>query len=133
NDGRLDLLITGGTKAHRYAADDRPFYPITTIYHNNVSPANSRPVAPVTPASGIIANQANLTWNAATDDHTPANALTYNIRVGSTPGGCEVFAPSSNVATGYRRIPSRGNMGHLRNQTLSLPDGMYYWSIQSLD
>jgi hypothetical protein len=36
-----------------------------------------------------------LRWNAATDQQTPAPGLTYNLRVGTTPGGAEIISPHS--------------------------------------
>jgi hypothetical protein len=33
-----------------------------------------------------------LSWLAATDDHTPSEGLTYAIKIGTTQGGEEVMS-----------------------------------------
>ena len=46
-----------------------------------------------------------LNWNTANDSQTVSRTLTYNLRVGTTPGGSQVVAPMADTATGYRRVP----------------------------
>ena len=43
------------------------------------------------------------------------------------------MAPTSNLATGYRRVPEPGNTGHKTSRDLKLPPGVYYWSVQTVD
>jgi len=76
-----------------------------------------------------------LSWNSATDDHTPASGLTYNVRAGSTPGGIDLFAGHVNVANGFRRVPALGN-AYLRHSLplTGLTNGQtVYWSVQAVD
>ncbi|GAG06470.1 unnamed protein product, partial [marine sediment metagenome] len=67
-----------------------------------------------------------LSWDGGSDDITPQDMLTYNIRVGTTPG-------SNNIASGI--IPAGpGNAGHHTEYTLKdLSPGTYYWSVQTVD
>jgi len=51
----------------------------------------------------------------ATTGETMAAGLSYNLRVGTTPGGAEVLAPQADLATGTRRQPALGNV---QTQTL---------------
>jgi len=134
NDGRLDLLMSGGTAPQMYYNAHPPFQPITQIYHNNLIVAsNKSPITPPTAASSVHGNAVQFTWDQTTDDHTPLHGLTYNLRVGTSPGASDVFAPSSNVSTGYRRIPRIGSTGNHLTKTLYLPTGTYYWGVQAVD
>jgi len=95
---------------------------------------NSQP----SPPSGLLVARSGstitLSWNAASDAETPSTGLSYNVRIGTTPGGSEVYAGMSG-ASGFRLVPALGN-GQLRlfspflNYALGIP---YYWSVQSVD
>ncbi len=126
NDGKLDILATGFTYSE----------PKTVVYQNNSDIITN--TVPTTP-DGLMAfpkeNGVILTWNVATDQQTPTNSLTYNLRIGTTPGGNDVLSPMSDPANGYRFIPQSGNMGF---KTMVTMEGLksnqeYYWSVQSVD
>jgi hypothetical protein len=118
NDGDLDLLITDS---------------FTRIYRNNALVANTVPSAPTSLVAAVAGDSVVLSWNAANDSETPAAGLTYNLRVGTTPGGSEVVAPMAE-SSGYRKVPQPGNVGHGLFATLkNLPPGTYYWSVQAID
>jgi predicted nucleotidyltransferase len=126
NDGKLDILATGYTN----------LYPKTLIYQNNSDIiTNTVPTIPNELMAFPKENSVILTWNAATDQQTPTNNLTYNIRIGTTPGGSDVFSPMSNPANGYRYIPQSGNMGYKTMVTINglKSNQEYYWSVQSVD
>ncbi len=126
NDGKLDILATGHTN----------LYPKTLIYQNNSDIITN--TAPTTP-DGLIAypkeNSVILSWNTASDQQTSTNSLTYNLRIGTTPGGTDVLSPMSDLSNGYRFVPQSGNIGF---KTMVVFDGLksnqeYYWSVQSVD
>jgi uncharacterized repeat protein (TIGR01451 family) len=123
NDGDLDILLTGSGSSG----------PIAQIYRNDLPATNTKPSAPSGLAAVISGTTANLRWDAAADSQTPTNGLTYNLRVGRTPGAVDVLAPMADGATGYRRIPWLGNAQHGLTATLTLPAGTYYWSAQAID
>ena len=124
NDGRLDIVLMGF---------DASSQPISQVWRNATAATNSTPTAP----SGLqmtVANQvATLNWNASSDDQTPAAGLSYNVRIGTAPGGADVLSPMS-AASGVRRLPQRGNaqarLFAMFNYTLDRP---YYWSVQAVD
>ena len=105
------------------------------LFRNNTDRTNQPPAAP----TGLAATQQSddrvrFAWNAAGDDHTPAAALTYNLRVGTTPGGVDIVAPCSDSATGRRWLVGAGNTGLLAFRDIcGLPPGTYYWSVQAVD
>jgi hypothetical protein len=75
-----------------------------------------------------------LSWEAASDDQTPADGLSYNLRVGTSPGSDDVFSGMSDPATGLRHIPAAGNAQKQLSWTLKVPQtGSYYWSVQAVD
>src|SRR5262249_49751793 len=75
-----------------------------------------------------------LQWDPASDAQTPAGGLSYNLRVGTTPGGIDVLAPQANPVTGGRRLPARGPApaaGWLLGGLT--PGATYYWTGQAVD
>ena len=126
SDGRLDFLITGTTNGDASGA-------IFQVWRNNTPNTNAPPTAP----SGLNVTLAGITptftWGMAADSQTPATGLSYNLRVGTTPGGSEIVA-SMAATTGLRRLPQLGNVQAGSFQTLTLPAGQrYYWSVQAVD
>jgi Concanavalin A-like lectin/glucanases superfamily/FG-GAP-like repeat len=126
NDGRLDILLTG--------TPNNSGQTITEIWRNNTPITNTPPMAP----TGLVAtpgsNGVTFSWNAATDAQTPASGLTYNLRVGTTPGGGELVSPMA-ATSGQRRLPQMGNAQMNLFRTITgLPLGQpIYWSVQAVD
>jgi len=120
NDGRLDILSTGG--------------PAVLLSQNFTPQTNSLPSAP----SGLVeedhANCAVFRWNPATDAQTPGSGLSYNLRVGTTPGGCDIVSPMANLASGRRFVAARGPVQSTRWFLKGLVPGQrYFWSVQAID
>lgn len=133
-DGKIDLLITGGTVGRPHLHYLGPYYPVTKIYKNNSNNINTPPDTPKNLSVDIISGKLKLKWDASNDSQTPSKALTYNLRIGRTPGGHDVVNSVSNVFSGYRRSPKFGNQTFVKNRFLkNLPPGTYYWSVQSVD
>ncbi|WP_293337891.1 FG-GAP-like repeat-containing protein, partial [Microcoleus sp. CAWBG58] len=115
SDGKLDMLL------------DRD------IYRNNSPNANTPPTVPTGLRSQVSNREVSFNWNPATDAQTPAAGLNYNLRVGTTPGGSEIFAPMS-LNNGTREIVGLGNASQNTNwQLKDLQPGTYYWSVQAID
>jgi len=84
------------------------------------------------PASG---SNVTLGWNAASDTQQSGGAgLSYNVRVGTTPGASNVVAPLA-LASGTRLVPKDRNAGERTSYTLTglTPGATYYWSVQAID
>ena len=82
--------------------------------------------------------KARLTWDAGSDDTTPAAALTYNVRVGNEPGKGNVISPMSILEgprEGWRMRHGYGNAGKRREFVVhNLEPGItYYWGVQAQD
>lgn len=124
-DGDVDVLLTG-TIIESIA-------PIAQEYRNEIPHSNQPPSAPAVLAATPAPASVTLTWTAGSDDQTPTESLTYNLRVGTAPGANDVV-PSNAAADGRRLLTARGNVDH--NLAWSLRDlgaGTYYWAVQAID
>ncbi|MDT3408731.1 UNVERIFIED_CONTAM: hypothetical protein QE387_003048 [Pseudacidovorax intermedius] len=83
-DHQLDVLMTG------FDWEDPDLKSFTKLYHNTSGATNAKPNAPTGLQVIKTGNTFNFTWSAASDDKTPANALQYQIKVGTTPGAQDV-------------------------------------------
>ena len=117
-DGRADLLLSGSD-----ASGQRR----TILYNNqgttlpNNSPTPPQALNPPT----VTSNRILFSWSPGADSES--EELTYNLRLGTEPGGNDVF--SGAVTSGP------GNTGFKTNKTLhsSLPPDTYFWSVQTVD
>ncbi|MEJ2634726.1 MAG: T9SS type A sorting domain-containing protein [Calditrichia bacterium] len=125
NDGDLDFMITGMNF----------FYgPQTHIFKNGMDIANTAPQPPVDLSASWQENDLVFTWGDGSDKETERAALTYNLRIGTTPGGQEIKSAMSNPETGVLNQPKLGNVNHNKQWVIKdVPDGPVYWSIQSID
>ncbi|MGD0272324.1 MAG: VCBS repeat-containing protein [Gaiellaceae bacterium] len=123
SDGRLDFLLAGNT-GHGF---------VSRLYRNTSANANHAPGASANLTSVVTGNQVKLSWESATDSKTPSAGLSYNVRVGKTPGGSQVLSPAA-LPNGRRLLPELGNAQERRSLTLTgLHGGTYYWSVQAID
>lgn len=125
NDGDLDILMTGMD-----ALSNR----IAKLYRNESTVRNNPPVPPTNLSSVVAGDTVTLNWDKATDNETPSSGLTYNLRIGITPGGVQIVSPMANASTGFRKLPQLGNT-NLNNSWFikDLAPGTYYWSVQAID
>jgi len=122
NDGDLDLALQG-TKSTG---------PHTLIYRYDTEAENNPPVIVENFSTRFEDPYYIMEWEAATDDLTPASALTYNFRMGSSSLGSDIVSPSSTG--GFLKTPVPGNAGHARQMKVLDPGpGTYYWSVQAID
>jgi len=128
SDGFSDIFLAG-TNSYESA--------YAKMWRNNGGAAstgiNSAPTAPQNLYTEIEDDKVLFFWDKATDEQTPQDGLTYNLRVGTTPNGNEILS-SMSLENGYRLIPFSGNTSNHNSWTLTdLPDGVYYWSVQAID
>lgn len=129
NDGDLDLLVAGDDSAYDVSQSN----PTCKIYRNDGQPANARPAAPTNLSAVESGGNVTFSWAAGSDAKTPASGLTYNLRIGTTPGGNDIMSGNAD-STGLRSIPTMGNVEMRLSWTLkNVPNGIYYWGIQAID
>jgi hypothetical protein len=72
-----------------------------------------------------------------TTDETPAAAMTYNLRVGTSPGACDVVSadadsshPTNNTLLGNVQ---NGTFAKLKVPAGNIAPKQYYWAVQAVD
>jgi hypothetical protein len=117
NDGDLDIVSA------------------SSILLNNRVIHNSGPVIPNGLQTKVSGNQVIMNWNLSSDATTPANAITYNVCVGTSPGVWNVLSPMVDSNTGSRKsVTGMGNAMTNNFKILKgLPVGTYYWAVQAVD
>jgi hypothetical protein len=107
---------------------------VTVIFRNDQLRVNEPPTVPDGLGSVAANGGASLSWNPSTDVQTDSPGLSYNIRMGSSPGAIDIVAPMSDVQTGRRLVSAMGNVQNNTSWTiLDLQPGTYFWSVQAID
>ncbi|HLN22339.1 MAG TPA: FG-GAP-like repeat-containing protein [Bacteroidales bacterium] len=125
-DSKLDLFFTGNTQSGSPSK----------LYVNNTTNANTAPTVPtgLTTSTGTTqVTGVTLSWNKSSDNKTPADALTYNVYIGTSLGAVNKKSPGANTSTGYRRVAQSGDIVTNSWTIKKLPQGTYYWSVQAID
>ncbi|HYQ85715.1 MAG TPA: FG-GAP-like repeat-containing protein [Bacteroidota bacterium] len=131
NDGDLDFALNGWDPDARTA--------ITKIFRNNRGGNSFSPNTPPTTPAGLASSVKGsgsvvLNWKPSLDDQRPAQAISYNVRIGTAPRADNILSAHSDLATGYRRVPRLGNSQYDTTYLgKALSPGVYYWSVQAVD
>lgn len=134
NDGDLDLFFIGYDNS---SSGDVGIF--INDANSNTYSMNEAPSAPTNLYTQVSEDVVQITWDMAVDDHTPQLSLQYNIYIGSLSGTGDVVCAQSIIdpmATdyGFHFMPKPGNCGmQLQFEMGDLTDGLYYWSVQSID
>jgi hypothetical protein len=116
NDNDLDLAYTG------YDG-----YGWTMFYRNENVVQNQPPSAPV-----LSYDQVNgFVISGATDSVTPQHSLTYDLKIGTSPGAADVYHPMADLETGFRKVPGPGRPSFREHRLTA--GGIYYASAQAID
>ena len=123
NDGYNDFLLTG------YNGDPG----ISQLWKNYNPTGNTLPTAPSTLSVVPNGYVTDFSWSGSMDAETPSAGLSYNVRIGTSPGGGDILSPLA-LADGTRLIPDVGNTEAGLESTLPMALGQtYYWSVQAVD
>jgi PKD repeat protein len=117
-DGDQDIIVTGSGD-------------VSIIYKNHLPLNNTLPNQP----DNLIFDSAKFlfSWNPSSDKETKLEALSYNIRIGTTSGGCNIVAPNA-LGTGKRTINGYGNTGQSHDFKYDFKsNNTYFWSVQAID
>jgi len=124
-DGDMDLVISGLKNTGGSS---------TSIYMNNQGANGNK--APTAPKNLKFIDQGQgrilLQWDAATDDHTIASNLYYNLRLGTKPGLSDLRVIQVNETNGKLLTPNTSLIG-TNQYYIELPPGVYFWSVQAID
>jgi hypothetical protein len=123
----IDFAISGVDAGSTYQ---------TRLYPNVKQPANSLPGVPTLESVCWDPNSDRVVfdWSDVPDSQTGKQAMTYNLRLGTTPNGVEVISPAVDLQTGFYRLARPGSLFSRSAATLRfLPYRTYYWSVQAVD
>jgi photosystem II stability/assembly factor-like uncharacterized protein len=105
------------------------------VYRNDVLELNEAPTSPTGLEAMILSeNAVLLSWLPATDDHTPAPAITYDLVI--VRNGTHVPINKMNGATNtiLTRLPEPGNISAVTEWSLTgLQNGVYEWRLRAVD
>jgi len=122
NDGDLDIVLTGSTN----------FGEISKIYRNEILDNNIKPSTPVGLNSTWENDHVVFRWDKSSDNTTPAQGITFNLRIGTTPGGNEIKSGQA-LANGKLLFTTSSYLLHDTCYSIKLPCGQYYWTVQAVD
>ncbi|MEM8486488.1 MAG: T9SS type A sorting domain-containing protein, partial [Bacteroidota bacterium] len=124
NDDDLDILAVVENEDESLTA---------RIFKNNSIAKNDAPTAPTNLFVSINDDIVTFSWDSANDEETPTQALTYNLRIGTTPGGSEIMSAPA-LSNGTLLLAREGNVRQNTSWPIrSLAEGTYYWSVQAVD
>jgi hypothetical protein len=123
NDSQLDFLLSGTIEGGI----------VSQLWHNTLLSSNSPPAAPAGLSATVFSNTVLLKWDPPGDDHTPAAGLSYNVRIGTTPGGSDIVSAPA-MPNGRLLVPQLGRARNGSAAFYQLKTGRtYYWSVQAVD
>ncbi|MEF3695445.1 MAG: FG-GAP-like repeat-containing protein, partial [Candidatus Cloacimonadota bacterium] len=116
NDGKLDLFLAG--------FDGNLFH--SRLYRNDYPHINTQPSPPIITYN---TDSQRFQISGSEDSTTPESGLTYDIRIGTVPGGCDGSAPLAHP-DGSRMIDKLG-----RRVIRFIPEEgqIYYAAVQAID
>ena len=123
-DGDLDLLTIGSTT---YGPN------VTNLYENQRQVIPTLPSAPLSLQSDVTSKRVALSWLPAVDADQTNLRVSYNVRVGTIPGGSDVVSAMADVTTGRLLKNVTGNASVDGFLLENLPDATYYWSVQAVN
>jgi hypothetical protein len=105
------------------------------FFRNNHVTASPAPPVPTNLTAQVGLMSATLAWELPEESiSSNRSAGSFNLRIGTTPGGSELMSAMSHPITGARYVAARGNAGQGGSWTIrELPPGTYHWSVQSVD
>lgn len=92
---------------------------LSKLYQNNQTTINHPPMPPTQLSSTISGNRVEFNWSGATDDKTTAEGLSYEIRIGTSPGAVDIANYEVKTPGWYIDFAS-------------IPSNIY-WSVRSID
>ncbi len=108
-----------------------------TLSHFPYQAINTPPAKMSSPRINVDAEKAMLkiSWDRGSDAQTSSLDLEYSIRIGSTPGACDMWFAAAN-ANGTQRSLWGANVGAYLSQMVNVSTwkaGDYYIAVQAVD
>jgi gliding motility-associated-like protein len=122
-DFKNDILVCGTTLSEAKSL----------ILSSNMLVANQSPSVVTGLSSVVSIDTVWLSWNKGTDIETNQNGLSYDLYLESDESNTIDFKPISDPLTGMRYETGPGAYSVNSLQLNALPEGKYWWSVQSVD
>jgi uncharacterized protein YcnI len=105
------------------------------VYRNDVLELNEAPTLPNgLDATLISENSVLLSWLPASDDHTPAPAITYDLLIVRNGTHVPIGDANKPTTTILTRLPEPGNISAVTEWSLTgLENGVYEWRLRAVD
>ena len=155
NDGSGDALESGPLKKSVgskkvYGLNARPLPPTNVEFQRSrlqaFNPVDNNGDGNLTSSRAESSENSNyeeglfemvISWRGAVDialdgQQTPAEGLTYSMRIGTSPGASDIMAPGADV-DGVKAAADPGNVENNLQWKINVPQGDYYVAIQSID
>lgn len=134
-DGVRDMMIVGKTTSTTYITQGGSNY-FEAMVTKGEAPMNQKPSAPANTNAVVSGNSVTLSWDAAVDDKTPSNSLSYEIYIKNSDGdvynNCRSIIGGSD--DGVRMVLALGNAFLNKSVKINnLPDDDYTWGVQAID
>lgn len=116
------------TANEHYLGFNNMLYPL-------VGQTDQRPAAPTGLTATVTGEGLLISWNAASDDHTPANAMRYNLAVRQQGADTYLISPQNGLNADAAYLPGYGYIEATQFliPTTYLTSGKYEISVQALD
>ena len=125
NDNDLDLLVYGEYDLESWKL-------VTYVFENRIESINQKPSPPSELDILLDHQDVILKWNNGNDDHTHPNALSYNLRIGTTENPNSILSSFSTDSA--LKVCNWGNQQQNHQYILkTLDPGHYTIGIQSID
>lgn len=124
NDGKTDIFLSGVRI---------PEGPKSFFYLNNNSFTYEIPTAPTSLISDTNYPNILLKWNNGGDDLTSPISLKYRLKLGTTEENSGMFPFYTDLNSNNNLLISKSEILSNRITLKDLPEGKYYWAVQSVD
>lgn len=132
NDGKLDISLFGYRDGGGDTPDN-PTWPNYLVVNTGTFAANAAPTAPQVTSVKQEGADVVLTWQAATDDTTPSEALRYNVYAKGNDGKIFCLSPA-DINTGFLKVNRTNallNTLSYRFKGMNIND--YTFGVQAVD
>jgi gliding motility-associated-like protein len=101
-------------------------------FENTTTANNADPEFPIAGYAISTFDRTFIFWEPANDDHTPTQALTYDVWLGTNQQ--TIVMPSFDLSGFHRSVVRHGNAGANTSMIIKgLADNRYFYQIQSVD
>lgn len=131
-DGDLDLIVSGYSN-HDYNGEGSSFDSnVSYILENPGTEINDAPSMPSNLQATTTGGSTTFSWDASTDDSTPAPSLSYNLYIQDMDGNF-IMSPLADINTGFLKKQQLGNVQLNTSWTVHGLPSEFTWGVQAID